>query len=621
MTLANEKLDYIFKDFQSVSSQIQTNNELIDQIWKLLYYDVDQNERVAAHRKILSSMNNLLLSNPNVTGIYILNEKGSFGTSNQKIPTNFIEQDWYKRTLDLNGNFNWLPPREQGYLGLGKENTKQFAVAQVLKNSVNDTIGVLLIELDANLLMEMLTKMKLESGNVLLRDFSGQVIASADQLFTDQMGSIKLDETAGQLSIKADGKDALVVYKVSDVTTWALIGVIPKEYLYVEANYIFRITIICAISAALLALVIGYLIVRNIGRPLVQIRDLMQTGAKGNLTVKSNHQSKDEIGQLGSSFNEMIHNITSLISDTSILSEKVLDTANAIVAGSEITSTSAKEIAIATESIASGASTLAEEAMRSNEITQNTHAQLLSVVESNSEMAVSASEVRHISEQGIHHMNNLMTDTYTAERTLRTMADKVGHLKESTGSIEKIIEVMEQVNQKTNILSLNAAIEASRVGAAGKGFMVVAQEMRSLADQSRESIQVVAEIIRAIQEEITGTVSSFMDSQQIYSAQVNSVKEANAIFQSVHDAMEIVISKLGDSTTSIEHLRLSQIALGESIGNVSAVSQQASAISEEVASQSNEQLKISDDLVELSIQLKQLSAALKESLSKFQISE
>ncbi len=151
--------------------------------------------------------------------------------------------------------------------------------------------------------------------------------------------------------------------------------------------------------------------------------------------------------------------------------------------------------------------------------------------------------------------------------------------------------------------------------------MVVAQEMRSLASQSRESIQVVSGIIHAIQEEITGTVSSFLESRQIYSAQVNAVKEANAIFQSVHDSMEHVISKLGDSTLLIQQLKESQTALGESIGNVSAVSQQASAVSEEVASQSSEQLKISRELVGLSTQLKQLSDALKESLSKFKISE
>ncbi|MGG2198707.1 methyl-accepting chemotaxis protein [Paenibacillus validus] len=618
---ASEKLDFMFRDFETISSQIQTNTELMDQMWKLLYFEVDQDERVAIHRKILSSMNLLLHSNPNAEGIYLLNEKGSFGTSNQKIPTQFMEQDWYKKTIEGGGKFFWLASRERGYLGLGKENTQLFAVAQVLKNSLNETVGVLLIEFDANLLSETLDKVKLESGNVLIRESSGQVVASTDPSFTDQVASLKLDEAEGQFSIKANGMEALVVYKVSDVTNWSLIGFIPKQFLYAEANYIFRITVLCAISAALLAVVIGYLIVRRVGRPLIQIRDLMQTGAKGNLTVKSDHRSKDEIGQLGNSFNEMIEKITSLISDTSVLAGKVLHTANEIVSGSDKTSTSAKEIAMATESIASGAGTLAEEAMRSNEITQNTQLQLLSVAESNSEISASASEVMLISNEGIHHMSNLMTDTYTAEDTLRTMADKMGRLQESTGSIEKIIQVMEQINNQTNILSLNAAIEASRVGAAGKGFMVVAQEMRSLASQSRESIQVVSGIIHAIQEEITGTVSSFLESRQIYSAQVNAVKEANAIFQSVHDSMEHVISKLGDSTLLIQQLKESQTALGESIGNVSAVSQQASAVSEEVASQSSEQLKISRELVGLSTQLKQLSDALKESLSKFKISE
>lgn len=435
---ASEKLDFMFRDFETISSQIQTNTELMDQMWKLLYFEVDQDERVAIHRKILSSMNLLLHSNPNAEGIYLLNEKGSFGTSNQKkFQLNLWSRIGTKRQSKAAASFFWLAPRERGYLGLGKENTQLFAVAQVLKNSLNETVGVLLIEFDANLLSETLDKVKLESGNVLIRESSGQVVASTDPSFTDQVASLKLDEAEGQFSIKANGMEALVVYKVSDVTNWSLIGFIPKQFLYAEANYIFRITVLCAISAALLAVVIGYLIVRRVGRPLIQIRDLMQTGAKGNLTVKSDHRSKDEIGQLGNSFNEMIEKITSLISDTSVLAGKVLHTANEIVSGSDKTSTSAKEIAMATESIASGAGTLAEEAMRSNEITQNTQLQLLSVAESNSEISASASEVMLISNEGIHHMSNLMTDTYTAEDTLRTMADKMGRLQESTGSIEK----------------------------------------------------------------------------------------------------------------------------------------------------------------------------------------
>lgn len=116
-----------------------------------------------------------------------------------------MEQDWYKKTIEGGGKFFWLAPRERGYLGLGKENTQLFAVAQVLKNSLNETVGVLLIEFDANLLSETLDKVKLESGNVLIRESSGQVVASTDPSFTDQVASLKLDEAEGQFSIKANG--------------------------------------------------------------------------------------------------------------------------------------------------------------------------------------------------------------------------------------------------------------------------------------------------------------------------------------------------------------------------------------------------------------------------------
>lgn len=419
--------------------------------------------------------------------------------------------------------------------------------------------------------------------------------------------------------MKADKLNALVVYTVSKVTKWALVGIIPEQILYAEANKIYRITLICAASAALLAIAIGYLMARRIGTPLIQIRNLMQEAAQGNLRVKSNLRRKDEIGQLSNSFNQMIDKITLLISETNHLAQEVLSKADDIASASNKTSASAKEIVLATNSIALGATMLADEAMQGNEITQNTHSQLLTVVDSNMEMAESAVEVRKVSKQGIDYMSNLTKDTNTAEQTALAMNEKVKQLKESTGSIEKIIEVMEQINSQTKVLSLNAGIEASRVGAAGKGFMVISNEIRSLANQSRESIQVVAQILNTIQKEINGTVSSFSKLQPIYLAQVNSVKEANGIFQKVHDFMEIVISKLESSTTSVNALKQSQTALADSIGNVSAVSQESASSSEQVAALSENQLTISHDLVQLSSQLKEMSDALQESLMKFRV--
>src|SRR5690606_4809182 len=156
---------------------------------------------------------------------------------------------------------------------------------------------------------------------------------------------------------------------------------------------------------------------------------------------------------------------------------------------------------------------------------------------------------------------------------------KVDHLKESTSSITQILEVLNDITRQTNILSLNATIEAARAGSAGKGLMVVADEIRKLADQSQNLIQTVAQITAKIQSEIGETVDVLSQAYPLFQEQIGSVKEADLIFKNVQSQMNGFIQQLDGVTASIHELENSQHSLSEAMGSVSAVSEQSSATS------------------------------------------
>jgi methyl-accepting chemotaxis protein len=200
------------------------------------------------------------------------------------------------------------------------------------------------------------------------------------------------------------------------------------------------------------------------------------------------------------------------------------------------------------------------------------------------------------------------------------MVGKVDNLKDSTRSIRKILDVLGNMAKQTNILSLNATIEAARAGTAGKGFMVVADEIRKLADQTRESIGIVGGIVENIQREIDETVNVLSEAYPIFQEQIESVREANQIFVTVQDNMGSFVQRLESATDSVRNLEEAQSTLAMAMSNVSAVAQEASATSEQVASLSNEQLNISDGLVQLSNRLEAVSGQLRESLSRFTVS-
>ena len=198
----------------------------------------------------------------------------------------------------------------------------------------------------------------------------------------------------------------------------------------------------------------------------------------------------------------------------------------------------------------------------------------------------------------------LIGKTGEAEGMIRSMAEKVEHLKESTRSIRKIMDVLGNVAKQTNILSLNASIEAARAGAAGKGFMVVADEIRQLAEQSRQSILVVEGITETIGQEIDATVQTLEDAKPIFQEQIGSVKDANTIFLEVQGRMADLTGSAGTVLESIRILDESQQQLSTAINSVSAVAEQSSATSRRLLRWTSKKLGVSDGLVELSSKLR-----------------
>jgi methyl-accepting chemotaxis protein len=588
-------------------------------------------ERFEASRKLSEKMQNYVMGNNSISGMILLpvNPKLTVMASGSASANNaekLMKSDWYKETVEMSGKTNWIPPQPDGLSGPATIPT--IGLSRVIKDSSsNQSSYVLLMEIAVKTLSERYSDVVLgEDSEISIIDANGNYIASADPERMGKPASVVLP-TDGDEALQGtnkvtttSGKEVLAAYKTFATMNWKLVGTVPVKELVKDAKAIKNMTMIIVFIAALLAIGIGILVIQTIARPLVKLRNLMNDGAKGNLTVRSVMKMRqDEIGELGVSFNQMMTQISALAIQTTRSAEDVLATATDLSEASKKTALSAKEIAVATEEIAGGATSLAVEAERGSDLTGNIDVMMKKVIEANQQMVQSATEVEKASEQGTTYMGVLIQKTGMTEEMTRSMVEKVDALKESTGSIVKILDVLNNLTKQTNILSLNATIEAARAGAAGKGFMVVADEIRKLADQSRQSIDVVGQITEKIRREIDETVRVLSDAYPLFQEQIGSVKEANQIFLTVQGQMGKFAETLDLVTDSIGQLDQSQAVLAEAMTNVSAVAEESSATSEEVASLSSEQLSISDGMVRLSEKLDAVSRELKNSLSQFKI--
>ncbi|MFR9711687.1 methyl-accepting chemotaxis protein [Paenibacillus sp. MB22_1] len=529
-----------------------------------------------------------------------------------------------REVLEATGEPVWFPALQKGFFNAYTEPT--ITMARLLRNINHpEAEYILLFEIKAQALGDILGNLQIgKTGQVRVLTADNRIVHANDPALLETESVIKVEARqaeSGESSFQAadeQGIQQLVVFRPLQTVNWRIVGYAPENDFLSATDRLLVVMLFVLLGAVVVAALIGYFLVRMVGRPLEKLCRLMEEGERGNLQVRTHFKGNDEIGRLGHSFNRMLEQISRLVERTNESAVELLATAENLTRASRDTSQTAAEIAQATGEIAAGAESLAVEADKGTETAEQIGDQMSRVARLNAAMDESAGRVIEVSRNGEAHMEELVEKTEAVSQMTALLEENSAKLSRSTQSIRSILAPMVEMTKQTNILSLNASIEASRAGAAGKGFMVIAGEIRELAAASGESIQTVSAITEEIQEAIGQTVEVLTGIAPLFAAQTEAVKEAAGIFQNVKGEMEQFVTEIRSSSASVQELLQSQATLQDFVDTVSSVVQQTSASTEEVASMSQEQHRVSAELVELSARLEELAGQLQRSLSAFQ---
>ncbi len=353
------------------------------------------------------------------------------------------------------------------------------------------------------------------------------------------------------------------------------------------ANYhrsgIILAAIICFVSAV--SLLLGYLIANSVSKPLQLVLTTLRAVADGNLSARSSISSHDEMGLLARTVNETAEKLGNIITAVSQNSEQVASAATQLHA-------TASEMATGAEQMAAQAGTVAtaseEMSATSGDIAQSCHNAASGALKS-SQTAQSGAEVVEKTIQAMKRISNRVTETAKTVEALGARSDQIG----------AIIGTIEDIADQTNLLALNAAIEAARAGEQGRGFAVVADEVRALAERTTRATREIGEMIKAIQHETKSAVAAMEEGVKEVVNGTAETQRSGAALQAILEEINVVNMQVSQIATAAEEQTATTAEISCNILQINDVVQQTANGAHESATAANQLSRLSEELQRL----------------------
>ncbi|MEW9798996.1 methyl-accepting chemotaxis protein [Alteromonas sp. CYL-A6] len=341
------------------------------------------------------------------------------------------------------------------------------------------------------------------------------------------------------------------------------------------------VVIVVVISVAIAGF-IGFVTVRAITRPLYRVNELLNIASSGDLTHSLDDSAQDEFGQLARNCNKLIGNLKELIAGINARADQ-------LAAASEETSTVTTQ---ATHSIQNQKSQIAQVATATTEMHSTSQ-----LVMQNAEDTLS--QIRHADKEA----ENVRSISLENKRTIETLArdvedaaEVINKLHQDSASIGGILDVIRGVADQTNLLALNAAIEAARAGEQGRGFAVVADEVRTLASRTQESTQEINAMIAVLQEGAERAVAVMNQGKEQTALCVEQTDKATKALDIISDA----VHKAHDVSSQIEQSAREQNTVSQEISEkletIVGIAEETTSSAQQTSESSNEVARLADEL-------------------------
>jgi len=488
-----------------------------------------------------------------------------------------------------------------------------------VKSPSGEFLGVMGMVIRAEYFSDVIVNRKLgNTGYGVLQASDGTVLAHPNHNHVLKLNASTIKEMATLNRRVAAGETGVERYVFKDIAKiagfapvgvngWAIIATQNEEEFMVASssirNWNVSVAVIAGLIVGVLVLFAARTIVRPINAAVASLKDIAQ--GEGDLTMRLEATTKDEVGELARWFNTFIEKLQGIIKDISC--------------GVDTLSSSSTELSAISEQMTQGIQNVTDKSNTVSAAAEEMSANMNNVAAAMEQSATNTNMVATAAEemsatigeiaQNAEKARSISDEATTKASTASTNMDELGN---AANSIGKVVETITEISEQVNLLALNATIEAARAGEAGKGFAVVANEIKELAKQTAEASQDIKQKIEGIQGTTTTTVGQIAEITQV-------INDVNEVVATIATSVEEQSAATKEIATNVAQASQGIQEVNENVNQSSTVSGEISSDIAGVSVSMNE-MSTSSGQVNLSAQeLSKLSESLKQMVDQFKI--
>ena len=386
------------------------------------------------------------------------------------------------------------------------------------------------------------------------------------------------------------------------------------------AESILKLTMIVIGVAIIIGVLVIWQYASSMAKPINRVVQAMERFAEGDLTQESmSIRSKDEIGKLANAMNQMQSKLKDMIHNIAQASDLITTSSKALSQSANEVNMGAEQVAITMNELASGAE---GQAHHSNELTslmERFTADLRETNQYGEHIHQSSFEVLGLTNEGSQLMTSSNSQMKKIDSIVQNAVEKVKNLDAQAQEISKLVVVIKDIANQTNLLALNAAIEAARAGEHGKGFAVVADEVRKLAEQVGYSVNDITTIVTNIQQDFDVVTSSLEDGYQEVKDGTTQIKATSETFTTISDSINDVVESVQLISKNLSKVTDDGQKMNSAIQEIAAVAEESAAGVEQTTATTEQTSSSMEVMAGKSAQLSTLAIELKTLVAQFKL--